>query len=99
MIAGHVRELFPRVILELPGTAGTVSVEFIVDTGFDGELALPSALLWRIDAKPAGQSLRAMVDGAVRRYAVYEIDLEWNGEPRTVGVLGLELNHSWAPIY
>jgi len=45
MIEGSVRDNFPRLSLNLPGLRGSQSVEFLVDTGFDGELSLPSALL------------------------------------------------------
>ena len=45
MILGHVRDYMPRVSLLLPGVNGLVSVEFILDTGFDGELSLPPSLL------------------------------------------------------
>ena len=38
MIAGEYRDHFPRVWLTLPGSTGPVDVEFIVDTGFEGEL-------------------------------------------------------------
>ncbi len=50
MIQGHVRDDFPYVSLSLPGHNGPVSVEFIMDTGFNGDLALPSAVLARMDA-------------------------------------------------
>ena len=38
MMIGHVRDNFPRLMLTLPGRNGSVNVEFVVDTGFDGEL-------------------------------------------------------------
>lgn len=49
MMIGRWRDSFPRVTLTLPGVGGPVAVEFIVDTGFDGELALPEALIWQLD--------------------------------------------------
>lgn len=51
MIVGSVRENFPRVTLELPGTTGSVAVEFIVDSGFEGDLTLPVAMLRQVRAE------------------------------------------------
>ncbi len=45
MILGHVRDRFPRVSLSMPGRNGPLLVEFIVDTGFDGDLALPQSII------------------------------------------------------
>lgn len=44
MILGQVRRRFPRVVLALPGREGPFEVELIVDTAFDGDLALPPDL-------------------------------------------------------
>ena len=44
MILGYVRDHLPRVTIVLPGLNGDVPVEFIVDTGFDGDISLPSRL-------------------------------------------------------
>ena len=40
-----IRDHLARVTLILPSSAGPLSVEFIVDTGFEGDLALPSSIL------------------------------------------------------
>ncbi len=50
MMLGHVRQRFPRVLL-MPGQAGPLEIEFIVDTAFDGDLAVPSELALRLDAQ------------------------------------------------
>lgn len=92
MILGQFRDHFPRVTLSLPGAAGPIAVEFIVDTGFDGDLSLPSTLLGQLDVQPLFLSLRAFGDGSLRECPVYRLDWEWNGEPRTVEILVLEHN-------
>lgn len=53
MIQGHVRDRLPRVLLSLPGEDGPFDVEFILDTGFEGELALPRAIAAPLIAEPA----------------------------------------------
>ena len=45
MMIGQWRNGFPRVMLTLPGLQGPLEVEFIVDTGFEGGLTLPEALI------------------------------------------------------
>jgi clan AA aspartic protease len=92
MILGLFRDHLPRVTLVLPGPTGSNAVEFIVDTGFDGDLALPSNILRQLDAQPLFLSLRALGDGTLRECPVYQLAWEWNDEPRIVEVLALEHN-------
>jgi clan AA aspartic protease len=92
MILGLFRDHLPRVTLLLPGSSGSIPVEFIVDTGFDGDLALPSNILHQLDAQPLFLSLRALGDGTLRECPVYQLAWECNDEPRTVEVLALEHN-------
>jgi clan AA aspartic protease len=92
MIPGLFRDHLPRVTLSLPGSTGPILVEFIVDTGFEGDLALPSNILRQLEAQPLFLSLRALGDGTLRECPVYQLAWEWNDEPRTVEVLALEHN-------
>ena len=92
MILGRFRDHLPRITLVLPGTEDPLSVEFIVDTGFEGEMTLPGALLRRLDAQPLFLSLRRLADGTERECPVHRIPLDWNEEARTVEVLVLENN-------
>ncbi len=87
---GSFRDAFPRIILELPGPAGLLTVEFIVDTGFDGDLILPRHLVERLSASPAFRDLRELADGSVREIDVFELDIQWNGTDRTVEILALQ---------
>jgi len=90
MIFGHVRDRFPRVSLSLPGREGPISVEFIVDTGFDGDLALPQSLLNRLEAIPSDVHDVRLADGSQQARTYYEIDLEWQEESRLTEVLVLD---------
>ncbi len=62
MILGEFRGHFPRITLTLPGIQGEVEVEFIVETGFDGDLALPEILLNQLVA-----TVPVAADNAVMR--------------------------------
>ncbi len=90
MIYGHVRDNFPYVMLTLPGQGGPLTVECLVDTGFEGDLALPSALVIRLDATFAYEKEVRMADGSVRKRPHYEMSLDWNEEPRLTQILLLE---------
>jgi len=92
MIIGVFRDHFARITLLLPGSAEPFSVEFILDTGFDGDLALPSNILRQLDARPLFMSLRALGDGTLLECPVYQLKLDWDEESRTVEVIALEHN-------
>ncbi len=90
MILGHVRDRFPRVSLSLPGREGPINVEFIVDTAFDGDLALPSSLIAQLEAEIAEEQIIRFADGTERERPRYELTLLWEDEERITEVLALE---------
>lgn len=89
MILGQVEDFFPRLTLALPGRDGPLEVEFLVDTGFYGELALPISLLRLLDAAPLDRRTLRLVDGSPRVARAAEALIDWNGEPRLAEVLEL----------
>jgi len=90
MIFGHVRDRFPRFSLSLPGREGPVSIEFIVDTGFDGDLALPSSLIAQLEVEVAEEQIVRFADGTERERPRYELTMIWGDEERITEVLALE---------
>ncbi len=90
MIHGYVRDYLPRILLSLPGHNGPVSVEFIVDTGFDGDLSLPAALLGQLDAAFSAERIIRLADGSIHRRPYYEILIDWDGEERLTEITVLE---------
>lgn len=93
MIHGHVRDDFPFVMLTLPGRDGSaLTVEFTVDTGFNGELALPGAVIGQLDASFSFEQDVLMADGSRRPRPHYELTLDWDGESRLTEVMALEGN-------
>lgn len=91
MSFGEVRGRFPRTRLTLPGRDGPFEVEFIIDTGFDGELALPPELAHRLDGQTAGHQALSLADGTTIVSPYYRVLLEdWEGEPRLTEVLMLD---------
>lgn len=90
MITGHVRDNLPRITLPLPGITGEVFIEFIVDTGFDGEPALPSGLMRQLEGVYQGDKPILLADSFARSQPSFEVVLEWDDEPRPTEVLVLE---------
>lgn len=90
MILGHVRDYLPRVSLTLPGIRGPLSVEFVADTGFEGDLSVPSALLSRLDASFFKERHLQLADGSIITRLAYFIDIDWGGEVRPTEVMVLE---------
>lgn len=90
MMLGHVRDKFPRLTLSLPGRQGELSIEFIVDTGFEGQLALPQAVLRELEAVSLGNRPVAFADGATYPCQFFQIMLDWEEELRPVEIIVLE---------
>ena len=85
-----MRDSFPRISLALPGHDGTVHVEFVLDTGFDGELALPAHLLRDLVLSFVGDHAVLLADSTRRHIPHYEIDIEWHEENRPTEIIALE---------
>lgn len=90
MIFGHVRDNFPYIILTLPGVSGPITVEFILDTGFDGELTVPQRILRELEVTRRSSSPVWLAGGIQRNAPQYEMVFEWNEEERVTEVLELE---------
>lgn len=90
MITGHFREGHPRVTLSLAGPEGSLEVEFVLDTGFEGDLALPGYLASSLNGGPTGFRRRVLASGRVVNCPFYETVLEWVGGPQLTEVLILE---------
>jgi clan AA aspartic protease len=90
MIRGDFRDDAPRAVLALLGDSGRIEVEFVVDTGFTGTLAMPSHWLVTVGATLEGARLIQLADGTERHTAIYAVEVEWYGESRIVPVTVIE---------
>jgi clan AA aspartic protease len=84
VILGRVRDGFPRVTFEFVGREEPVLVELVLDTGFDGDIALPPLILSKVAAEFQGERTVLMADRTPRRTAYYDVMVEWDGEHRTI---------------
>ncbi|MGI4792065.1 MAG: hypothetical protein ACRYFS_24850 [Janthinobacterium lividum] len=90
MMQGTFRDEHPRIVLSLPGMQDRLDVEFIVDTGFAGDLSLPIRLINQTEVTLMGFRDRRLATGQEFRCPYCSIMLEWDGEVRLTEVLVLE---------
>ena len=90
MMHGTFRDDHPRMILALDGANGDLEVEFVVDTGFAGDLSLPVRLVTEVVATMMGFRIRKLASGQQFRCPYSSTLIEWNGEARQTEILILE---------
>ncbi len=84
MTVGQWRDRFPRVTLTLPGLSGPLDVEFVVDTGFDGEIAVPETLIRRLELTILDARFVQLAGGFRQRCYSFEMVLDGDEETRRV---------------
>ncbi len=74
--------------LTLRGTGGaSVTLDFLVDTGFDGALMLPQAQADALGLTPQSRRLMRPADDSEVQVSSHRVRVEWDGEERSVGVI------------
>ena len=101
MIKGVVGEsLTPTVALEVKGDAGqSVTVDALIDTGFNGYLTLPLDVLQGLQAAPYDKVYAVLADGSEIIAARYIVRVIWDGTEKIIGadeaeslpLIGMEL--------
>ena len=89
---GIWRDRFPRLVLKLPDLGGPQEIEFVIDTGFDGDLSLPESVVRQLDITILETRFVQLAGGLHQRCYSYEFFLEWNGQQQPVEVLTLDDN-------
>ena len=91
MIYGRFRDRFPRIPLTLALQSGRYqTLDFVLDTGFEGDLIIPPDLLPSLEAVHLGEHPFALADQTRRECPVYELRLDWDGEERRVEAVIME---------
>ena len=90
MITGRVRDDLPRVRLAVIGPTNPVAVEFVVDTGFDGEMALPQYLLQQISPPFVWDRPILLADYTERIVPHYLAEIDWHGERHRIEIMALD---------
>ena len=90
MIRGYVnRYLEPVVTIEIEDSQGVLqSFEAVLDTGFNGELALPAQTIEKLGLSSRGQALDwTIATGDEAPLAEYDGVVSWHGQSRRVVVV------------
>lgn len=92
MISGVVRDgREPVVRLVLIGAAGQMEeIEAVVDTGFTGELTLPSSVTVLLGLQYPTFQPAVLADGTAVRLRTYPLDILWDGTRRDVSAMEAE---------
>lgn len=92
MIAGTVSEFYDALIpLRVSGGDGeSRRIEAVIDTGFNGFLTLPPALIAELEGVLIGTGRAILADGDERLFPLYELTVSWDGELRAVEVDGAD---------
>ncbi len=90
MIQGNVVGLQARigVILRLPENLD-IEIDCVVDTGFEGFLTLPSAVITKLGLHYLGQINAKLADNSNVATNVYLATILWNGVEKDVAALGM----------
>jgi clan AA aspartic protease len=89
MIAGRVtarREARLHVTVRAPGQQAE-QIDVVIDTGFNGALALPSTVIEALRLRSLGARPVTLADGSTTVLNVYRARLVWHEQERTVLIL------------
>jgi clan AA aspartic protease len=89
VIVGIFRDGHPRIVLIVIGRNCSLSIEFIVDTGFEGELALPALMVDRLGLAFKDFGDWELADGSIAPCRMLDAIVEMPDGARTVEVLAL----------
>ena len=86
MIEGFVNANYEPVIsLPVQGPAGQArEIDVVIDTGYNGYLTLPPALVAELGLPVVGDGEATLADGSEAAFDVYGVTTLWDGQPRYV---------------
>ena len=81
-----------RVPLTVQSDSGASElIEFVVDTGFTDDLALPLDIINRLNLRPLeGDVTLTLADGSVANFGWYSAYVLWHGQRREIKALNME---------
>ena len=77
----------PTFDLEVMGSRARISVTCIIDTGFEGDICLPTALAVRLGLELTGETEVELADGTVKKQLVFGGSVRFLGQTRKIGIL------------
>jgi clan AA aspartic protease len=84
MIIGRVTEALDAVapVGIIIRSDSIVEIDAVVDTGFNGTLAIPKKLAHQIGLKPVGSNEVTLADGQIATLQCCEVSIKWAGSRR-----------------
>jgi clan AA aspartic protease len=79
----------PIIRLRISGDTDDLELDFLVDTGFNGFLALPLSVTEQLNLKPVGFTTLTLADGAMRQTPTYLATAFWDEVSRDIRVLAI----------
>lgn len=94
MITGVVTDAHKPVVgVRVRGAGGAEEkVEALVDTGFDGFLTLPPAVIARLGLSWRSRDRVMLADGRWARFDLYDGLIDWDGRPRRVYIEAADID-------
>ena len=88
MIEGQFTDELPVVTTVVTGTASSQRVNFLVDTGFNGEIVLNRSVASRLGLNYIGPRTRRLADGSRRTFSIHVGTIDWvNGQQNVEGII------------
>jgi clan AA aspartic protease len=88
----------PMVRVTVRGPAGRErDIEAVIDTGFDGSLALPPTLIEVLGLPWRRRGRALLADGRETLFDIYEAAIVWDRQPRRVAVDAVDPADRHAP--
>ena len=86
MIEGEVNDAYEAVVtLSLQGPAGqSQDIEAVIDTGYNGFLTLPTALVMQLGLPFVYVSRAFLANDDEVTFNVHDVTVLWNGQPRRI---------------
>ena len=90
IVGGDLLEARVPLIVQSDSGASAL-IEFVVDTGFTDDLALPLDIINRLNLRPReGVVALTLADGSVENFERYAAYVLWHGQRRQIKVLNME---------
>jgi clan AA aspartic protease len=91
MMQGRVNQRCEAVIsVALSGGGKIKSVDAVIDTGFNGFLSLPTAIIMELGLPWNYRDRATLGDGSETLFDVYDAEVIWNGQYREIEVNAAE---------
>ena len=86
MIEGFVNANYePVITLAVQAPSGSArDIEAVVDTGFNGYLTLPPALVSELGLPFRTRGAATLANGSEETFGVYGVTMLWDGQPRYI---------------